>query len=137
MYHVARDMLRGACPKAADVLEEAEPDALAYLDFPPSHWKRLRTNNVQERANREIKRRSRMAQVFPSMASLIRLAGAATCDLDEAWASSRYFSEVRMRELPGPGEAPAGRPAPSGADLESVKRVIEASLELADKVEDR
>lgn len=130
-------MLRGACPKAADVLEEAEPDALAYLDFPPSHWKRLRTNNVQERANREIKRRSRMAQVFPSMASLIRLAGAAMCDLDEAWASSRYFSEVRMRELPGPGEAPAGRPAPSGADLESVKRVIEASLELADKVEDR
>lgn len=65
MYHVARDMLRGACPKAANVLEEAEPDALAHLDFPPSHWKRLRTNNVQERANREIKRRSRMAQVFP------------------------------------------------------------------------
>lgn len=137
MYHVACDMLRGVCPKAADVLEEAEPDALAYLDFPPSHWKRLRTNNVQERANREIKRRSRVVQVFPSEAALTRLAGAVMCDLDEAWASSRYFSEARMRELPGPGEAPAGRPAPSGADLESAKRAIEASLELADKVEDR
>lgn len=56
MYHVACDMLRECCPKAADVAEEAEPDALAYLAFPPSHWKRLRTNNVQERANREIKR---------------------------------------------------------------------------------
>ena len=56
MYHAACDMLEGCCPRAAAILEEAEPDALAYLDFPPSHWKRLRTNNVQERTNREIKR---------------------------------------------------------------------------------
>lgn len=46
MYHAACEMLEGCCPRAARVLEEAEPDALAYLDFPPSHWKRLRTNNV-------------------------------------------------------------------------------------------
>ena len=44
MYHVAVEMLEGCCPRAARVLEEAEPDALAYLDFPASHWKRLRTN---------------------------------------------------------------------------------------------
>ncbi len=70
MYHVACDMLRDCCPKAAVVAEEAEPDALAYLRFPPSHWKCLRTNNVQERANREINRRSRVVQVFPSEGSL-------------------------------------------------------------------
>ena len=64
--------------------KEAEPDALAYLDFPQDHWKRLRTNNVQERANREIKRRSRVVQVFPSEKSLLRLAGAVMCDQDEA-----------------------------------------------------
>ena len=52
-------------------------------------------------------------------------------------ASTRYFSEVRMLELQGLGEAPAGRPSPRGADLVSAKRTIEASLELADKVEDR
>ena len=46
MYHAACEMLEGCCPRAARVLEEAEPDALAYLDFPPSHWKRLRTDNV-------------------------------------------------------------------------------------------
>ena len=75
MCHVACDMLRDCCPKAAEAAEEAEPDALAYLGFPPSHWKRLRTNNLQERANREIKRRSRVVQVFPSERSLERLVG--------------------------------------------------------------
>lgn len=70
-------MLEGCCPRAAAVLEEAEPDALAYLDFPPTHWKRLRTDNVQERTNREMRRRPRVVQVFPSTGSLARLAGAA------------------------------------------------------------
>lgn len=56
MYHVACDMLEECCSKAARTLEEAEPDALANLDF----RRHLRTNNVQERANREIKRRSRV-----------------------------------------------------------------------------
>ena len=56
----------GVLPEGGEVLEEAEPDALACLDFPPSHWKRLHTNNVQERTNREIKRRSRVVQAFPS-----------------------------------------------------------------------
>ena len=85
------------CPRAAAILEEAEPDALAYLDFPPTHWKRLRTNNVQERTNREIKRRSRVVQVFPSTGSLVRLAGAVMCEQDEIWQESRYFSEAKMR----------------------------------------
>ena len=46
-YHIAIEMLESCCKDAARILEEAEPDALAYLDFPASHWKRLRTNNVQ------------------------------------------------------------------------------------------
>lgn len=65
MYHAACDMLEGCCPRAAAVLEEAEPNALAYLDFPSTHWKHLRVNNVQEGTNLEIKRRSRVVQVFP------------------------------------------------------------------------
>lgn len=46
MYHLACEMLEECCPKAARVREEAEPDALAYLDLPQSHWKRTRANNV-------------------------------------------------------------------------------------------
>ena len=63
-YHIAIEKLESCCPKAAGKLELAEPDALAYLDFSASHWKCPRTNNVQERTNRDIKRRSHVVQLF-------------------------------------------------------------------------
>ena len=135
---MACDMLRDCCPKAAEVAEEAEPDALAYLAFPPAHWKRLRTNNVQERANREIKRRSRVVQVFPSERSLERLVGAVMCEQDEQWSASRYFAYDKMQELYDEKrkrkepEAP-GRPAAELA--EAARKMILASLELAEKVD--
>ena len=39
IHHAACDMLEGCCPRAATVLEEADPGTLAYLGFPPTHWK--------------------------------------------------------------------------------------------------
>lgn len=136
MYHVACDMLQGCCPRAAAILEEAEPDALAYLDFPPSHWKRLRTNNVQERTNREIKRRSRVVQAFPSTASLVRLAGAVMCEQDETWQESRYFSEAKMRELYDEGRTRGVDGAVDWSRLEAeARKMIESGLELADRIE--
>ena len=136
MYHVACDMLEGCCPRAAAILEEAEPDALAYLDFPPSHWKRLRTNNVQERTNREIKRRSRVVQAFPSTASLVRLAGAVMCEQDEVWQESRYFSEAKMGELYDEGRAHGIDGTVDWPRLEvEARKMIESGLELADRIE--
>lgn len=137
MYHVACDMLRECCPKAAAVAEEAEPDALAYLAFPPSHWKRLRTNNVQERANREIKRRCRVVQAFPSEKSLERLVGAVMCEQDETWSESRYFAYDKIQELYDEGrtEKPAGVGRPADELAKEARETILASLALADKVE--
>ena len=138
-YHIAIEMLESCCKDAARILEEAEPDALAYLDFPASHWKRLRTNNVQERANREIKRRSRVVQVFPSVKSLERLAGAVMCDMDEEWQDARYFSERKMAELYDESRAARAEEAPTPERLSEwrlvAKRAIESSLELADEME--
>ena len=129
-------MLEGCCPRAAAVPEEAEPDAPAYLDFPPTHWKRLRTNNVQERTNREIKRRSRVVQVFPSTGSLVRLAGAVMCEQDEIWQESRYFSEVRMNELYDDGRTRGIDGPVEWARLEAeARKMLESGLELADRVE--
>ncbi len=136
MYHVACDMLEGCCPRAAAILEGAEPNALAYLDFPPTHWKRLRTNNVQERTNREIKRRSRVVQVFPSTGSLVRLAGAVMCEQDETWQESRYFSEERMNELYDEGRTRGIVGPVDWARLEAeAGKMLESGLELADRVE--
>lgn len=138
-YHLAVEMLESCCRDAARILEEAEPDALAYLDFPPSHWKRLRTNNVQERANREIKRRSRVVQVFPSVASLERLAGAVMCDMDDEWQEARYFSKQKMDELYDESRAARAEGAPTPERLSEwrlvARRAIDASLELADELE--
>lgn len=134
--HLATEMLESCCPKAAEILELAEPDALAYLDLPASHWKRLRTNNVQERANGEIKRRPRVAQVFPSVASLERLAGAAMCDMDEEWQEARYFSKRKMDEFhdeSGAEESPT--PERVNECRLVAKGAIDASLELADELE--
>lgn len=125
-HHLAIGMPEGCCPEAARILEEAGPDAPAYLDLSPSHRERLRTNNLQGRTDREIGRRSRVVQVFPSVASLERLAGAVMCDRDEAWSRSRYFSERVMSELPD---------EPLDTFRLVARRAIEASLELADELE--
>ena len=139
MYHLATEMLEECCPRAARILEEAEPDALAYLDFPASHWKRLRTNNVQERTNRETRRRSKVVQVFPSVKSLERLTGAVMCDQDDDWQESRYFSEKKMSELYDERKRPEAEGRPSkerSAELRLIARkAIDASLELADELE--
>ena len=136
MYHLACEMLEGCCPKAARVLEEAEPDALAYLDFPKSHWKRLRTNNVQERTNREIKRRSRQWQVVRAVESLSRLVGPELCEPDDERSESRYFSEKKISELYEeiPKTAPLTKEEEEELMLVS-EQAIRASLELADRME--
>lgn len=137
MYHVARGMLRDCRPKAAAVAEEADPDALAYLGFPPSHWKRLRTSNVQERAEREIKRRSRVVRVFPSEKSLERLVGAVMCEQDEIRSESRCFAQEKIQELCDGKRAmaPAASETPAAELAAEARKMILASLELAERVE--
>lgn len=107
--------------RAADLLEAAAPDALQYLSLPPEHWRRVRTNNVQERANRELKRRYRSVQSFPSRESLLRLLGAVMLEEEAAWGQHRVFSPestARAWERPEP-PAPDGELARSIADAEA------------------
>lgn len=72
---------------------------------------------MQERANREISRRSRVVQVFPSVASLERLAGAATCDMDEGRQDARYFSKQKMGGLHDESRAAGAEEPPTPESL--------------------
>lgn len=93
LCRLAATQIEGLYPKAAEVLEEAETDAPAHLDFPHEHHVRLRTNNVQERADRELRRRSHVVRVFPSRRSLIRMMGAVFSEMEEGWAGHRRFGD--------------------------------------------
>lgn len=124
LYQLAIEQIEGFCPKAAEVLEEAEADALAYLDFPYEHHVRLRTNNVQERANRELKRRSRVVQVFPSRKSLIRMMGAVFSEMDEDWAGRRWFNDDSIGRAVEGAKVNAPAPAYEGTAAEHAARII-------------
>ena len=62
LYRAACGVISSLSADAGRIMEGAEADALAYLDFPEAHRRRIRTNNVQERRDREIKRRARVVQ---------------------------------------------------------------------------
>ena len=54
--------------------ENCTEETLTYCDFPSEHWTRIRTNNVIERLNREIRRRPRVMGTFPDGNSALMLA---------------------------------------------------------------
>jgi putative transposase len=84
-----------AAPKLAAWLEENVPEGLTVFDFPAEHRRRLRTNNGLERLNREIKRRTRVATLFPNEASLLRLATAVLMETDEEWQTEKRYLPKR------------------------------------------
>jgi putative transposase len=78
-------------PKLAAWLEESVPEGLTVFDFPLEHRRKLRTNNSLERLNREVKRRTRVATLFPNEASLLRLAAAVLMEMDEEWQTEKRY----------------------------------------------
>ncbi len=59
--------------KAADKLLDGIAETLTYMDFPEEHWKKIRTNNMIERLNREIRRRTRVVGTFPDGESVLMM----------------------------------------------------------------
>ena len=80
-----------SAPKLAEWMEENVPESLTVFRLPPSHRKRLRTTNMLERLNRELKRRTRVATLFPNEASLLRLVTAILMEVSEEWETAKRY----------------------------------------------
>jgi transposase-like protein len=79
-------------PKAMDILEAGLDHALTILTYPKRYRKRLRTTNLAERMNEEIRRRQRVIRIFPNAESAERLIGALLNEFYEEWQQGiRYF----------------------------------------------
>jgi putative transposase len=87
---------------AADTLENFQYDIMNYMQFPEKHWKKIRTTNMMERTNKELKRRSRVVGAFPNKESVLRLAVSILIDINEDWITgNRYLvMEKLSSEIP-------------------------------------
>lgn len=85
-------------PKAVACLEEGFEDALAILALPDKYRKRLRSTNMQERLNEEIRRRERVIRIFPNDDSALRLIGALLAEQNEVWQERRYLDMDEFNE---------------------------------------
>jgi transposase-like protein len=78
-------------PKLAAWLAANVPEGLTVFAFPPAHRRRLRTSNLLERLNKEIKRRTRVATLFPNEAALLRLVSAVLMEISEEWETDKVY----------------------------------------------
>lgn len=85
-------------PKAVACLEEAFEDAMAVMTLPDKYRKRLRTTNMQERLNGEVKRRTNVIRIFPNDDSALRLIGALLAETNEQWITRRYLDMDEFNE---------------------------------------
>jgi putative transposase len=117
VWRQVADQLRPRWPKLAGLMDESEPDVLAYLAFPLQHRTKLHSTNPLERLNKEVKRRADVVGIFPAEASITRLIGAVLLEANDEWQlQHRYMQVEAMAELLAPEhEADAMRLPPLAA----------------------
>jgi len=86
-----------SAPKLAAWLETNVPESLTVLRLPPAHRRRLRTTNMLERLHRELKRRTRVATLFPNADSLLRLVTAILIEVSEEWETGKLYLNMESR----------------------------------------
>ncbi|MBQ9698661.1 MAG: IS256 family transposase [Acidaminococcaceae bacterium] len=95
--------------KAAEKVETGIEETLTFMDFPSQHWTRIRTNNMLERVNREIKRRTRAIGAFPDGNSALMLVCARLRHVaGSTWGEKRYMNMEHLLEVDAQSHTLAG-----------------------------
>ena len=86
-------------PKLTNWVEETIEETFAFYRLPRQHHKHLKSTNMLERVNQEIKRRTHIVRVFPNGESCLRLVRALAIEIHEDWLeANRYLNMIHLRE---------------------------------------
>lgn len=88
---IAVEKYNESAPELAAWMETSLPEGFTVFALPTQHRRRLRTTNCLERIHKEIKRRTRVASIFPNPASVERLISAILSEIDEEWTTGRQY----------------------------------------------
>jgi transposase-like protein len=94
----AIETLAKKAPKTASLLEEHSEEILGVYALPEPHRKRMRTTNMLERQNQELKRRTRVVRIFPNAASCLRLVSALLIETSQQWMERIYLTMEQQAE---------------------------------------
>ena len=81
-------------------MEQNLPQGFTVYSLPTAHHRRMRTSNAIERVNQELKRRTRVAALFPNKASLLRLISALLCEQSDEWLTSKIHLNMNPARPP-------------------------------------
>ena len=90
-WRLVADQLREKFPKLAALMDDAETDVLAFMNFPKAHRTQIYSTNPLERLNAEVKRRTRIVGIFPNGPAIVRLVGALLLQQNDEWQIQRRY----------------------------------------------
>lgn len=106
-WRIVTDQLRERFPRLAQMMDQAEHEVLAFMDFPKEHRVKIHSTNVLERLNGEVKRRADVVGIFPNDKAIVRLVGALLMEQNDEYAiQKRYMS---LESLAAMSDNPAVR----------------------------
>ena len=82
---------KDSAPELVTWAQEALPEGLVVFNMPQQHWQRLRTDNMLERLNKEVFRRTRVATLFPNTASCLRIVSAVVMEISDDWETGKAY----------------------------------------------
>ena len=95
----AVEVLTDSHPKVAELLDDHGEEMLAVYALPEQHRKRMKSTNMLERFNQELKRRTRVVRIFPNERACVRLVTALAMEQNEEWMERKYLNTTIKENL--------------------------------------